>query len=177
MEEKYQNRVVVLKQLGFSQYGQYTNSLLWTTIKRTVLHHRECTCENQRCHYRNDEVVKQVHHLSYTTPIMLGINPSQLVVLCRHCHEWCEYSGGVKLELQAARLRTLMIVGAPRLIAGQSNPKVGSWFRNRYQLNRVLAQTIFKKLEEELPCWAKYIRLALKMGKIPNKFQTYLGLT
>lgn len=177
MEEKYQDRVVVLKQLGFRQYADYTNSLLWQTIKRTVLHHRECACENLRCRYRDKDVVKQVHHLSYTVPVMLGINPSQLVVLCRHCHEWCEYEDGVKLDLAIAKRRTLMLIGGPRLIVGHSNSRAGRWFGNRYKVNQDLAQSVFKKLEDELPCWAKYIRLAIRLGKIQPTFKTYLGLT
>src|SRR5687768_429231 len=109
----YSERITNLQALGFLSYKLYLESPLWNIIRREVLYRDEVTCKALRCPNRKArrQVPKQVHHLSYSEPTLLGIDPSQLVTLCGDCHERAEYTRGRKLSLEESRRKTLRLVG------------------------------------------------------------------
>ncbi len=66
------------------RYNQYLNSDLWKAIRSEALENADYTC--QCCGSVSD---LQVHHLTYENCPGME-KQSDLIVLCRDCHEWIE---------------------------------------------------------------------------------------
>jgi 5-methylcytosine-specific restriction endonuclease McrA len=62
-------------------YMKYLQSPLWTEIRARVLERDNNTCQD--CGGK----ASQVHHRSYTLPVMTGNNDEMLVSLCGDCHQ------------------------------------------------------------------------------------------
>lgn len=98
----------VLEVLGYRNYQQYLESPLWNLIRREVLYRDEGECLSLWCKRRTR--VLQVHHLDYSLPILQGLEPWELVTLCKDCHTGVEFSGRKKLNLYQSREKTLYVI-------------------------------------------------------------------
>lgn len=174
----YGKRDLVLSELGFNNYGQYLSSNIWDIVRRGVLHRDECTCRNYRCPNRrtNKDVIKQVHHLGYSLPVMLGINPSALITLCQDCHHWCEYDKGKKLKEHIARRRAIKAVSGIAIYDGISSPRIGRWFRNQHALSQWYAVKTFNLFVTQEPEWGIRIVNAIMDGKVSFENVEYLKI-
>jgi 5-methylcytosine-specific restriction endonuclease McrA len=172
----YSERITNLQALDFLTYKSYLDSPLWNLIRREILYRDEVSCKALRCPNRRKrvQVPKQVHHLSYSTPALLGIDPSQLVTLCGDCHERAEYSRRRKLSLEEARRKTLRMVG--NFSPGVTATKILTWFKVRRTINRPTAQRILARLGRELPYWYEYILESLRRGRLSKDWIGYLYL-
>jgi len=73
------------KELGFRSYEAYGKSALWNSIRHLVLDRDGKCC--QVCGTPS----KVVHHIDYTTKIMLGEGDQhELITLCEPCHNYIE---------------------------------------------------------------------------------------
>jgi len=73
------------KELGFRSYDAYIKSRLWWNIRQLVLERDGKCC--QVCGTPS----KTVHHIDYTTIIMLGQGDQhELITLCEPCHNFVE---------------------------------------------------------------------------------------
>lgn len=93
----YADRDRLLHTLGYASYFEYLNSPLWASIRLRVMGRGLWVC--RLCRGR----ATQVHHLSYSLPVLLGHSLTQLVPLCNGCHERVEYAGTRKRTLAEAR--------------------------------------------------------------------------
>lgn len=78
----YLDRNQLLLTLGFSSYPEYLRSSLWRSIRLKRLKKRCSLCPNPAA---------QLHHLSYSKEVLLGLDGSKLVSLCRVCHNLIEF--------------------------------------------------------------------------------------
>ena len=81
----YHTRDLVLNELGYGSYTDYLASMVWKEIRRRVLLANSRTCKLCGRYATN------VHHLSYALEVLLGQDDTQLVPLCRWCHEKIEF--------------------------------------------------------------------------------------
>lgn len=84
-----------LSDLGYDGYKEYLRSEDWKKLRSHILErHPQCiVCL---------ATATQVHHMSYTHPVLLGLVHSLLMSLCRDCHETIEFDGGEKRGLREA---------------------------------------------------------------------------
>jgi hypothetical protein len=80
-----EDRETILARLGYGDYESYLAGPLWQKIRRRVLKHDGSICA--RCGDR----ATQVHHLAYTEAVLKGEDDSQLVSVCKPCHEKVEF--------------------------------------------------------------------------------------
>lgn len=176
----YQTRTDNLKSLGFIDYQDYLTSPLWKIIKNVILRRDQCECRNPRCPYRKENLVKQVHHLSYTPGILLGVYPHMLLTLCQKCHEWCERdNNGKKIPLAEVFWRTLSLYSSSKgglNRKGYSNKKLGRWFKNGAATNQGYARTILSRLQKNLPSWYSIVVQMALEGRFGARGAEYLGL-
>lgn len=171
----YSDRHNNVKLLKFKDYYEYQLSPLWDIIRRTVIANNCNRCEGLRCK-RTCKVI-QVHHLAYSMPVLLGINPGCLISLCKDCHTWCEFDdNGKKInDTYVVRSRTLFCVSNFRYLSG-SNRNIGTFFKTRFALHQDCAQLIFKRLREQHPEWALLTIKWLYFGVLPYGFVDYLRI-
>lgn len=95
----YQRRDTLLLSLGFPDYSSYLSSPLWALIRERVHVWRGRFCV--LCH----RVAREVHHLSYSKPVLLGKTLKPLVPLCKRCHRKVEFDsdGSKRTFSQAGR--------------------------------------------------------------------------
>ncbi len=67
-------------------YENYRKTKLWKKISRRVLKRDERIC--RRC----DGKATEVHHRAYSVDVMLGEDDSQLVSICRGCHQFIGFN-------------------------------------------------------------------------------------
>lgn len=78
------SRDVLCRQLGYKSYRSYLSSDLWFTIRARVLSGACCSsCGGE---------ANQVHHLSYSEAVLLGLDDSQLEAVCWSCHRQKDHS-------------------------------------------------------------------------------------
>lgn len=131
----YEARDRTLLAMGFSSYREYLASDLWAGIREQV---------RARCHYRCRMCkgrATQVHHLSYTRPVLEGKDPQQLIALCGRCHKKVEFDPktGCKLTVEEMRVRfgyTANVKTVPTRVAigiakGRKCPKCWNWLSKR----------------------------------------------
>lgn len=140
----YQERLVNLKQLGFSNYQEYLNSILWKIIRKHVLYRDVRFCRSRRCNNKSNIV----HHLNYNVPTLIGQSPQTLITVCSECHQEIEFDGTKKRSLKDTQRRTLELVTGSNLTVGVSNPKIGFWFKNQYHSNIEVRKAIQLELQE-----------------------------
>lgn len=100
----YQSRRVRLKAIGYPSYPAYLRSDLWASIRQRVLERDQHQCVLCRLKGRNTKTATQVHHLIYTTPVLLGHQLERLVSLCGGCHRRIElFRGDKKTRLNSWR--------------------------------------------------------------------------
>lgn len=85
-KETYEQRNILLRELGFRTYSVYLNSRIWYAIRNSAyrIHGRTCRLCPRRA--------ITIHHLSYTRAVLLGQDLSLLAPLCRYCHDQVEFS-------------------------------------------------------------------------------------
>ena len=90
---EYQERDLLLKELGYGSYADYLASELWKQIRRRVLgaHRGKCGLCGGRAN--------QVHHLTYSREAMLGKGILHYCPVCEHCHKKHEFCGDRKVSL------------------------------------------------------------------------------
>jgi hypothetical protein len=83
----------------YKTYEEYLASDLWQHIRGAVYRRDKGKCRICR------GGGSQVHHLSYTTPVMEGRQLENLVLLCRPCHQRIEFSksGRKRSVVEAAK--------------------------------------------------------------------------
>lgn len=96
VRQAYETRNKSVKQLGYSSYQEYLASDDWKKIREEILVPGTlclvCDCPAQ-----------VVHHVRYTTNVLLGLTPSRLAPLCHRCHEQIEIAAdGSKRRMSAA---------------------------------------------------------------------------
>lgn len=97
-------------------YEQYLNTALWTRIKAWVCQRDEYRCRLCSREYSPrslDEL--DVHHRTYDRATLEGLEDTQLISLCRHCHRRVEYcSGGSRrwdlAEKEAELVRLMALI-------------------------------------------------------------------
>lgn len=72
--------------LGFSSYGEYLTSQHWSNIRALVLKKYAYHCV--LC----EKSATEVHHISYDMDVLLGVDTTKLVSLCRACHQSIEFA-------------------------------------------------------------------------------------
>lgn len=100
----YQQRNIVLRDMGFDSYAEYQRSKLWKGIReRQLMKQPWCTgCGSKAW---------QVHHLRYDKPTMLGRCSGSLVSVCGQCHFSCEFDAlGSKLSIEEVNKRLLSLL-------------------------------------------------------------------
>lgn len=93
------------KYLGFSSYREYLSSKLWSDIRQRILRKYAYNCV--LC----DKPAAEVHHISYDMDVLLGVDTTKLVSLCRDCHRSIEFTpDGMKRKTNdvVEVLRTLL---------------------------------------------------------------------
>ncbi len=97
----YQQRDRLLLSMGYDSYAQYQRSDLWKGIRaRQLVKQPWCTGCGRKA--------RQVHHLRYDKPTMLGRCPGSLVSVCGTCHYSSEFDAiGTKLSIDEANKRLL----------------------------------------------------------------------
>jgi len=112
-EHFYGSRTTVLRSLGYSTYRAYLESDRWAKIRDRImrLDGWACRCCGAPC--------DQVHHTSYSKNVLLGHDDKHLHSVCRECHEWVEFHGGV---VDDANRRTPyeMVAETERLLAARA---------------------------------------------------------
>lgn len=84
---EYEERNSTLHRMGFSSYADYLASPLWQAVRKKAIR-RNGNCAVCR------EPATDVHHRSYSEAVLLGHDLSQLMPLCRTCHDLGEFDGG-----------------------------------------------------------------------------------
>lgn len=86
-KETYEQRNILLRELGYPTYAIYLQSPLWSFIRHHAyrIHGRTCRLCPRRA--------TTIHHLSYSRDILLGNDLSLLAPLCRTCHNRVEFAG------------------------------------------------------------------------------------
>lgn len=138
----YQERNNILAQMGFLSYQEYRESELWKIIKKHVLERDYYYCRGKLCNNRS----RTVHHFTYNRPTLEGQSPYTLITLCETCHRKVEFIGNKKRNFRDVQKATLELVTNTELLKGVSNPKVGRWFRNQFQMNIPVRNAIQKEL-------------------------------
>ena len=147
----YKERNEILAELGFLSYQDYLDSELWKVIRKHILDRDYYYCRGKLCNQRTNVV----HHFTYNRPTLLGLSPYTLITLCRDCHKKVEYANGEKRNLRDVQRATLELVTGTRIEKGISNPKIGWWFKNQFQMNVPIRDAIQKELKE-----IKYVSLS-----------------
>src|SRR5580704_11307413 len=80
-----EDRETILKRLGHGSYESYLYSPVWQRIRRRIFKR-----DNRQC-VRCSEKATQVHHLTYTEPVLKGEDDTQLVSVCAECHDRIEF--------------------------------------------------------------------------------------
>lgn len=97
-----EDRETILQRLGFGDYqSSYLASALWQRIRRRILKR-----DNHAC-VRCSEKATQVHHLTYTEPVLKGEDDSQLVSVCAECHDRIEFDGDRNPRTDSEKQRVL----------------------------------------------------------------------
>jgi hypothetical protein len=103
---EYERRDATLRTMGYESYSRYLASPLWRKIRARVLKDFDGECF--LCH----ESAAQVHHRSYDEATLKGDDTTQLVAICRTCHELGEFdSRGRKTSLHQCNERMRIAQG------------------------------------------------------------------
>jgi hypothetical protein len=78
------SREAILARMGYSSYEDYLRGKLWKAIRSRVFQ-RDKGCV--RCRGASQEV----HHMSYSEPVLRGECDEELVALCEGCHDFVEF--------------------------------------------------------------------------------------
>lgn len=84
-QETYNDRNLVLKELGFNSYADYRDSELWASIRRRAFAKHGSTC--LLCKQQADVL----HHFSYRKEVLEGKQLDKLKPLCDECHHKVEF--------------------------------------------------------------------------------------
>lgn len=97
--ETYSTRDKRLVRLGYRCYREYLCSPLWSGIRARVFKEKGIGCRG--CGKR----ATSIHHMSYRTDVLRGLNIIPLFPVCESCHVLIEFtSTGVKRTfMQACR--------------------------------------------------------------------------
>lgn len=167
--------------LGFQTYKEYLETSVWKEVIRdAIMKHRDAyKCRSVACKGKGANGKQlAIHHLAYTRSVLLGINPSCLVTLCKGCHQWCEFDDkGTKLNFKEAQQRAFELIIGERKVPGRSSRKIGNWFRNAYQTNRPIAQRILYTYFLYDTPWYRQVIEDFQFARLPNCFASYLKLT
>lgn len=106
---EYERRAVVLAELGFKDYAQYSRSKLWKGIHDAVI------AEDPNC-YGCGRPALQVHHTFYSRDVLSGKSRDGLYPICKRCHRWIEFTkdgykrspGHATAELEKVRKMRLL---------------------------------------------------------------------
>lgn len=123
--KQYQRRNERLSDLGYLGYKDYLKSEDWQVIRqRKLARFPNCLL----C----SKPANQVHHLSYSDEVLLGLEPRLLVTLCEECHEGIEFDGKRKRSLSEANRflrKTAFDLGLIRWL--NSLPAAGTHKKNK----------------------------------------------
>lgn len=89
----YQQRDVIIRFMGYSNYNDYLQSDLWRHIRRRVFGYKGNLC--WLCRRKADHV----HHHRYTIQNLRGRRFRDLYPICVVCHEIVEFDEGTKRPL------------------------------------------------------------------------------
>lgn len=117
----YRVRQQALLEIGFQTYKEYLKSALWESIRDAVLeaHSHQCRACGRTAY--------TVHHVTYTSRVLLGKDRSQLIPICRACHKAIETKDGWKRrdanEIARALSYRAMRCGRGKRFGRKFNPK------------------------------------------------------
>lgn len=97
---EYEERNIILLEMGFKDYRAYLRSPLWKEIRS-----KQLTTEPEcfGCGRDASTAQMQIHHSRYSQANLTGISNEHLVTLCSRCHKWIEITkGGFKRNLEQA---------------------------------------------------------------------------
>lgn len=97
--ESYQNRAVVLQQLGFKSYKDYLKSDLWKKVKQKVFRKKGSYCS--LC----NNPATTIHHNRYHRNDLIGKKTTFLNPICHECHQKIEFSDTKKSSVREAHLK------------------------------------------------------------------------
>lgn len=101
---EYEQRDVILRQMGYSCYQEYLRSSLWRSIRQKAM--VACNGECVLCRHP----AKEVHHTNYSEASLRGQSIESLVPLCETCHDLGEFStAGAKRTLPEANARLRLL--------------------------------------------------------------------
>lgn len=84
-QETYNDRNIILKELGFDSYPDYLKSELWAFVRRSAWAKYGSTCLLCK------EKASVLHHFSYTKEVLQGKQLDKLKPLCNECHHKVEF--------------------------------------------------------------------------------------
>lgn len=96
-KETYEQRNILLRELGYPTYAIYLESQLWSFIRHHAyrIHGHNCRLCPRRA--------TTIHHLSYTRAVLLGDDLSLLAPLCHRCHNEVEFAGKRKRTIAGSQ--------------------------------------------------------------------------
>jgi len=90
--------------LEFKDYREYQKSSLWQAIRLRVIERDKGLC--RICNQRG----RDCHHIDYELHTLNGTDISNIILVCRKCHDECEFEGRTKLIQQKASQKTLELL-------------------------------------------------------------------
>ena len=96
-KETYEQRNILLRELGYPTYALYLQSQLWSFIRHHAYRIHGSCC--RLCPRR----ATTIHHLSYTRDVLLGNDLSLLAPLCHRCHNQVEFGGKHKRTIASSQ--------------------------------------------------------------------------
>ena len=105
MVKGYGARDHLIRKMGYRDYRHYLSSPLWKKLRADVLERDNYLCKS--CGRRATEV----HHSVYNQRSLGGRCLTDLVSLCRECHQWIEFtrSGKKRDTKRVTRITRLMM--------------------------------------------------------------------
>lgn len=173
--ETYRDRDENLSIIGFSSYSDYLESSLWKVIRGKIFARDNWKCTIRNCKLGKRRLMLEAHHISYSLPVLLGIEPGSIVTLCSYCHRYLEFDGKRKLSLQDVQKKTIKNYKKRN---GQLFKSVPDFIRYRHKTKqdhvaRYILTTLFKR---EITWYDVILREILITKRIHKSYLNYLRI-
>lgn len=107
----YEDRRLLVADLGFTTYREYLRSDLWKSIRSRVFEEKSRNCCNRKCQKK----ATCVHHEFYTASALEGSCIRYLWPLCDTCHSkvHARRKGKMVDLMESSRILSRMVQGSP----------------------------------------------------------------
>ena len=131
-----------LRNLGFYTLDEYFQSPQFEVIKKHILQRDAFRCRAKKCNQK----AKDVLFLAYTLKSLSGQHPSLILSTCDSCRtKILEESENDPTHLSKTILPLLLNL---HYVPGKSNPAIGRWYKNQYNMNQTTVQHIQASLRQ-----------------------------